>query len=154
MPTDRPGAAGYSGTPLPKKLGVAPGTTLRLHDAPEDFEATLGPLPEGSRVRRAGRSPGDLGLWFVRSRRDLERFVARRAAAIPPRGLWIAWPKKASGVPTDVTESDVRDAGLLHGLVDYKICAVDAVWSGLKFAKRRQPPRSRPQRRAAKETHR
>jgi hypothetical protein len=133
---------GYSGTPLPKKLGLAPGGTLRLHEAPDDFETTLGPLPEGARVLRAGRGPGDLGLWFVRSRRDLERGVARRAAGIPPKGLWIAWPKKASGVPTDVTESDVRDAGLAHGLVDYKVCAVDVVWSGLKFA-RRKPKENR-----------
>lgn len=129
--------AGYSGTPLTRKLGMAPGTTLRLHDAPGDFERTLGPIPEGSRVVRAGRAPGDLGLWFVRSRRDLARGVGRRAAGIPSKGLWIAWPKRASGVVTDVTESDVRDAGLRHGLVDYKVCAVDAVWSGLKFAKRK-----------------
>ena len=143
MPTKRP-SSGYSGTPLPKKLGMAPGTTLRLHDAPGNFETTLGPLPEGSRLLRGGRARGDLGLWFVRSRRDLERGVARRAAGIPPKGLWVAWPKKASGVPTDLAGSDVRRAGLAHGLVDYKICAVDAVWSGLKFAPRRNP----------KETHR
>ena len=90
-------------------------------------------------MRRSG-GRGDLSLWFVRSRRDLRRGAARRVAGIPSRGLWIAWPKKASGVPTDVTESDVRAAGLSHGLVDHKICAVNAVWSGLKFAPRRKDP--------------
>jgi hypothetical protein len=143
MPTDRrspaPSPAGYSGTPLPKKLGLPPGGTLRLHRAPDGFETTLGTLPERARVLRSG-GRGDLSLWFVRSRRDLDCGVARRADGIPSRGLWIAWPKKTSGVATDVTESDVRAAGLSHGLVDYKICAVDAVWSGLKFAPRRKAP--------------
>ena len=133
------GPAGYSGTPLPKKLGVKPGTRLVLFGAPPGFETALGALPDGARMRRGGSATADLAVWFVQSRADLARRIRGRAAAIPPGGIWIAWRKKASGVASDVGEADVRAAGLAAGLVDYKICAVDHTWSGLKFQARRSP---------------
>jgi len=136
--------AGYSGTPLPKKLGVKPLSRLALFGAPEGFPRTLGTLPDGARLVRGGAS-ADLAVWFVRSRADLRRDIARRARAIPAGGLWIAWRKQSSGEAGDVGEGDVRAAGLAAGLVDYKICAVDGTWSGLKFATRRAPAATRRQ---------
>lgn len=129
--------AGYSGTPLPKKLGVKPGSRLVLFGAPGGFETTLGALPEGARVRRGGTSQADLAVWFVETRAELRRGITGRAGAIPSGGLWIAWRKQSSGAASDVGEADVRAAGLAAGLVDYKICAVDHTWSGLKFQTRR-----------------
>lgn len=131
------GPAGYSGTPLPKKLGVKPGSRLVLFGAPSGFETTLGALPEGARLRRGGRAEADLAVWFVETLAVLRRGIQQRAGAIPPGGLWIAWRKQASGAASDVGEADVRAAGLAAGLVDYKICAVDHTWSGLKFQTRR-----------------
>ena len=128
--------AGYSGTPLPKKLGIKPGFTVGLSGAPKDFEKTLGLLPVGVTLRRPARGRCDLLIWFPASRKDLERRVEKMGAAAGPGGIWIAWPKQASGVATDLTQTAVRGAGLDHGLVDYKICAIDATWSGLKFARR------------------
>jgi len=129
--------AGYSGTPLPRKLGIKPGFTVHLVDAPDGFETALGALPAGASLRRTGRRPADLVVWFVRSVAALDHGIVARAAATGPGGLWIAWPKKASGVRTDVTQAEVRAAGLDHGLVDYKIAAIDATWSGQKFARRK-----------------
>lgn len=127
---------GYAGTPLPKKLGIRPGTTLALVGAPRDFERTLGSLPTGVTVkRRAG--PADLTIWFVRRRRDLEHRIGRMTEIVADRHLWIAWPKQSSGVASDLTQADVRRLGLAHDLVDYKIAAIDETWSGLKFARRR-----------------
>ena len=128
--------AGYSGTPLPKKLGIKPGFTVGLSGAPKDFEKTLGQLPQGVTLRRPARGRCDLLIWFPASRKDLKRRVEKMGAAAGPGGIWIAWPKQASGVETDLTQTAVRGAGLDHGLVDYKICAIDATWSGLKFARR------------------
>ncbi len=133
------GAAGYSGTPLPKKLGIKPGAIVGLLGAPAGFEATLGPLPDGARLRRNPRGRVDLLLWFVGARRDLERRAAAVARRIEHGGLWICWPKKASGAASDVDGDAVRRAGIAHGLVDHKVCAVDATWSGLRFARRRSP---------------
>lgn len=128
--------AGYSGTPLPKKLGIKPGSTVSLVGAPPDFEKTLGALPDGVTLcRRRGKA--DLVLWFTQSSKELVRDVERMGALAGAGGLWIIWPKKASGVKTDVTETTVREAGLGAGLVDYKVCAVDATWSGLRFARRK-----------------
>ena len=130
------GPDGYSGTPLPKKLGIRAGAVVLLLDAPEGLEATLGKLPEGASLRRrAGRSC-DLALWFVRSRKELEGRFERTAKAAGEAGIWIAWPKKTSGVATDLTEDVVRERGLARGLVDIKVCAIDATWSGLRFARR------------------
>lgn len=132
----RSALAGYSGTPLPKKLGVQPNSVLTLLGAPPDFPRTLGPLPVAVTVRNRLQAGCGLVLWFVRARRELDTRIARLAQAIGSEGVWIIWPKQASGVATDVTQSIVRAAGLAHGLVDYKICAVDATWSGLKFARK------------------
>jgi CheY-like chemotaxis protein len=130
--------AGYSGTPLPKKLGIGRGSLVALLGAPENFEATLGKLPEGARTKRVARSGADVILLFAKSRAELERRFPKAAKALAEGGrLWIAWPKKASGVATDLTETFVRAHGLGNRFVDYKICAVDETWSGLCFARRR-----------------
>ena len=129
---------GYSGTPLPKKLGIKPGSTVALSGAPRDFERTLGRLPDSVTLRRQVRGRCDRVLFFVKRVSDLERGVKRMESALAEGGgLWIAWPKKASGVATDLTQSDVRRIALASGLVDYKICAIDATWSGLLFARRK-----------------
>jgi hypothetical protein len=128
----------YSGTPLPKKLGIKPNITVLLLGAPADFEQKLGVPPPGTRLSRAART-ASLVMLFVRSAAELEK---RLPAAIgrmgDPGGLWICWPKKASGSQTDVNERSVRERGLAAGLVDYKICAVDETWSGLLFARRKK----------------
>ena len=129
--------AGYSGTPLPKKLGIKPSSVVALVGAPQGFEDTLGELPDGVSLRRGARGRRDLTIWFTRSLKDLERRVERLAALVGDGGLWIAWPKKASGLATDLTQAHVRKAGLARGLVDYKICAIDETWSGLKFSRRK-----------------
>ena len=128
--------AGYSGTPLVKKLGIKPESSLALLGAPLRFRAELVGLPAGVRISTRAAGQPDLVVWFVQRRRDLEARVDR-VGRLMGSGLWIAWPKKASGVPTDVTEDLVRGAGLAHGLVDYKVCAINETWSGLKFARRK-----------------
>jgi hypothetical protein len=132
MPT-----AGYSGTPLIRKLGIRAGDTISLIHAPADYEELVGPLPEGAKVR-ARLSAGTRFLHlFCRDRSTLERELTRAKRALAMDGmLWISWPKKTSGVATDVTETIVRETGLAAGLVDVKICAVDETWSGLKFVYR------------------
>jgi CheY-like chemotaxis protein len=129
--------AGYSGTPLPKKLGIKENSVVALVSAPEGFAQTLGELPAGTKLVGPGRRGRcDIVLWFLRSRRGLERGMKAMAARTGPRRLWILWPKKASGLQTDLAEAVVREAGLAAGLVDFKICAVDATWSGLAFTTR------------------
>ena len=137
-------AAGYSGTPLPRKLGIKPGARLGLIGAPEGFDQTLGELPDGVAVRRRLRGPLDVIVAFYVDRSELERRLpALRGALAPAGGLWIAWPKRASGVTTDVSETVVRELGLAAGLVDNKVCAIDATWSGLRLVYRlRDRPRS------------
>jgi hypothetical protein len=130
---------GYSGRPLPRKLGIKPRAVVGLLAAPRGFRETLGELPEGARVASGIRGRRDTILWFVRSRRILERGVATLAGRDDFRGMWVLWPKKASGVRADLGQQDVRRLGLAAGLVDYKICSVDAVWSGLLFARRAVP---------------
>jgi hypothetical protein len=133
-----PAPEGYSGTPLPKKLGVKAGSIVALVGAPEGFLDTLGPLPGGATLRRGTRGPFSVGLLFVRSRAELaRRFPAAAKAMGSPGALWIAWPKKASGVVTDLDENVVRAVGLAASLVDYKVAAIDATWSGLCFARRK-----------------
>ncbi len=141
-------AAGYSGT-LPKKLGIRPGSTVALLGAPRRFvETTLRPLPRGVVLRSDSRCPFRVGLLFARSRADLgRRFASATAAMADSCALWIAWPKKASGVATDLDEGVVRDVGLAAGLVDYKVAAIDATWSGLCFARRRVTRSEEPERR-------
>ena len=126
--------AGYSGTPLPKKLGIKEDSKVGVVGAPEGFTQTLGALPDRASLRR-GATNADLVLWFVRSRRQLERGLERYRELDMP--VWMIWPKQASGVRTDLTQNVVRKAGLAAGLVDYKVCAVDETWSGLLFRRRR-----------------
>ena len=125
--------AAYAGTPLTKKLGIKPGSVVVLIGAPEEFEQTLGPLPEGAVLKEGARGRCDLVLWFARSRREVERRVRRLGGFAGPDGLWIAWPKKASGVSSDLSQAVVRQIGLSAGLVDYKVCSIDETWSGLRF---------------------
>jgi hypothetical protein len=133
------GTAGYSSTPLPRKLGIRPGHVVRLVDAPDGLERIFVPLPDGASVRHGLRGRADMTICFLRSRRDLVRRIERMALEAQSGGLWLAWPKKSSGMRTDISESDVRSAGLGAGLVDFKICAIDPTWSGLRFAPRRAP---------------
>jgi hypothetical protein len=129
--------AGYSGTPLPQKLGVKPGARLALLRAPAGFERALNPLPEGVRLRMQARGAQDIVLFFATRRAELERrFDALARAVAPAGGLWIAWPKRTACVATDLREGIVRELGLAHGLVDNKVCAVDDTWSGLRFVYR------------------
>ena len=129
--------AGYSGTALVRKLGIRPGARLGLLGAPARFEVTLGKLPQGVAVRRRASGPLDVIVAFHAHRGELERRLpALRAALDLDGGLWIAWPKRASGVETDITEKVVRELGLAAGLVDNKVCAIDETWSGLRFVYR------------------
>jgi len=129
--------AGYSGTPLPKKLGIRPGSTVRLVGAPRDFDTTLSPLPEAVTLRRRGEGPRDLTIWFIRRLRELEHGIERMAGRVTTDKLWMVWAKQTSPLAADVSERAVRAAWLDHGLVDFKICAVDADWSGLLFSRRK-----------------
>ena len=129
--------AGYSGTPLPQKLGVKPGMRLALVRAPVGFERELNPLPDGVRLRTQARGAQDVVVFFATRRAELERRFDGLARAIAPAGgLWIAWPKRTACVATDLREGIVRELGLAHGLVDNKVCAVDDTWSGLRFVVR------------------
>jgi hypothetical protein len=132
-----PGAmAGYSGTPLPKKLGIKANTTVALIGAPTGFESKLDPLPEGVRVRRRP-GPADRVLLFVDTEAGLAEWFDVAAGSVEDGGaLWLIWPKKTSGIARDLGEAQVRKFGLAAGWVDYKICAVDETWSGLQFARR------------------
>jgi hypothetical protein len=130
--------AGYSGTPLPRKLGFKPGMTAAFLDAPEQLDALLGDL-DGVAVKRSLRGRADLVLCFVTARRDIERRKDRLREAIAPAGMvWVCWPKRAAKVATDVTEDVVREVLLPTGLVDVKVAAVDETWSGLKLVVRKE----------------
>ena len=127
---------GYSGTPLPKKLGIKEEHRLALLGAPAEVD--LGVLPPGVTIVRRAGGKADVIVSFHTVRRDFERRLpALRAMMEPAAGLWIAWPKKASKVATDMTEDVVREVALPTGLVDNKVCAIDAVWSGLRLVIRR-----------------
>jgi hypothetical protein len=131
-------AAGYSGTPLARKLGLKPQARLGLVSAPQGFEAELGELPPGVVVRRRLRGTLDVIVAFSTRRSELERRLpVWRAALDPDGGLWLAWPKRTSGLPTDLGDGIVRELGLAAGLVDNKVCAIDATWSALRFVYRR-----------------
>ncbi len=127
--------AGYSGTPLPKKLGIKPGHRVALVAAPSGFSDVLGGLHEGVQIVRGlrGSKSFDVIVWFVKRRSDLDKRLSSIAGRLDPTGgLWVAWPKQASGVATDVNGNTVREAVLASGLVDNKICAIDETWSGLR----------------------
>jgi hypothetical protein len=128
----------YAGTPLPKKLGIRPGITLALLGAPKDFDKTLGKLSTDVHVVYRAGNNAELILSFVKSVAELKRrFPAAKRTLAPKGALWIAWPKKTSGIKSDLTQQIVREYGLSNGLVDYRICAIDATWSALRFAHRR-----------------
>lgn len=131
--------AGYSGKALVQKIGLKEGHRLALANEPDGFIRELAPLPDGVTVVTGGDKPLDCVILFAGEARNLGARISRWAARLAPAGmLWVAWPKKASKVVTDVTEALVRDTGLGAGLVDVKICAVNDVWSGLKFVRRRK----------------
>jgi hypothetical protein len=126
--------AGYSSTPLPKKLGIKEGSRIALINAPKDFQRELGALPEKAVFVARLTKPPDIVLLFVLSERALLRDFSKVAEKLATNGMiWVAWPKKTSGVATDLTFNRVQRIGLDSGLVDVKICAIDDVWSGLKF---------------------
>ena len=138
--------AGYSGTPLPKKLGIKDGHFVFFSGAPKDFGATLGALPKGVTVSsRLSRGPVHVIVLFAKSIAALKKSFAPAARMLDKAGgLWVAWPKKASGVATDLDENVVRAVGLGAGLVDNKVCAIDATWSGLRFVYRVEDRPARP----------
>jgi hypothetical protein len=136
--------AGYSGTPLPKKLGIKEGSSVAFSSAPPGFAAALGPLSDAVTVKGRVAGPLDVAVAFFTRRAALERRLGSLARAIhPDGGLWVAWPKRSSGVKTDLTEDVVRELGLAAGLVDNKVCAIDETWSGLRLVYRlRDRPRA------------
>lgn len=129
--------AGYSGKPLAQKLGVKPGVTVAALNAPRHYRALLRPLPAGARIQpKLGRAAPFIHFLSKRRAELARRFPALARALTRDGTLWISWPKGTSGVATDLTEDVVRTIGLATGLVDVKVCAVDDVWSGLKFVRR------------------
>lgn len=131
--------AGYSGTPLARKLGIAAGASVLIQGAPTGFRTLLDALPEGVRFQRRLTSETDLVLLFHKRRQDLTtRLRSARRALRPDAAVWVSWPKKSSGVATDITEDTIREIALPLGFVDVKVCAVDEVWSGLKLVVRKE----------------
>ncbi len=129
--------AGYSGTPLAKKLGIKPGSVVAVLDEPAEFRPSLDPIPDDVVFRPSLRGRPDLVIGFFTSGAKLRaRLPALCRAIYPDAGLWVAWPKQSSGVATDINENDVRALGLDAGIVDIKVCAIDETWSGLRFAHR------------------
>ena len=132
--------AGYSGTPLLKKLGVKEGSRVAVIKAPAGFVSSLPELPFGATLTQRGNAKADVVVWFIKSSADLAG-IASAIQRMPDGGgmLWAAWPKKASGVVTDLTEDVIRAAALRAGLVDTKVCAIDDTWSGLRLSRRKKP---------------
>lgn len=129
--------AGYSGRPLATKLGISEGIDLLLLDPPDGFEAMLGPLPRGARIKKRAAGKSRIVILFARSQHDLAKCLGKASNLMAEGGsLWIAWQKKASGAGSDLTQAKVRRKGLDSGLVDYRICSIDGIWSGLRFARR------------------
>jgi len=127
----------YSGTPLHRKLGIGEGAAVALLDAPDGFPALLEPLPGGVELRRAARGRVDVVVLFVTSRARLaRRFPAAVGAIGPAGGVWVAWPKRSAGVPTDLDFAFVQRVGLDAGLVDNKTAAIDATWTSVRFVVR------------------
>jgi hypothetical protein len=130
---------GYSGTPLGKKLGFKPGFRVYCDGAPSNYASLLAPIPEGVTMLKRPGNNLDLVHIFADRKRELDRKIPLMMGRIKPEGMvWVSWPKKASKVPTDITEDTVRAIALPLGLVDVKVCAVDEVWSGLKLVIRRE----------------
>jgi hypothetical protein len=127
--------AGYSGTPLTKKLGIKPNSrVVVVGDVPDEYMSWLGPLPEGASIAGKGKSPFEAVHVFVSKRADLVRHLEHLRKTLAPDGyVWVSWPKRASKVPTNVTEDVIREVALPLGFVDVKVCAVSEIWSGLKL---------------------
>jgi hypothetical protein len=130
-------SGGYSGTPLPKKLGIKEASTVVLVSAPDRFDQTLGQLPHGVRLRHGNRGAREITIWFVTSCKELERRFEAIAGSVGEGTLWVAWPKQSSDLAGDLAEDGVRDVALPRGLVDTKVCAIDETWSGLRLTRRR-----------------
>lgn len=130
-------SVGYSGRPLAVKLGLKPASTLVLLDAPDGVEGTLAPLPEDMTIRHGNRGRREMTIWFVTHRSAFEQRLAAVAKSVGEGTLWMAWPKRSSGVDTDMTEDVIREVALPAALVDSKVCAIDETWSGLRLTKRR-----------------
>ena len=132
--------AGYSGTPLPKKLGIKDGFRVALLGAPAGFDALLGQLPLGVSILRRAGSDADVIVLFETKFSKLKTDFAKAKKMMPANGgmLWVAWPKKAAKMDTDLDENLIRDFGLAQGVVDTKVCAIDEKWSGLRFSRRRR----------------
>ena len=131
--------AGYSGTPLPKKLGVKEGSRVAWLSAPGHFDALLGELPDGVSVARRLSGGIDVLVQFATSRAELRRRLPKLKDAVFPAGAaWVSWPKRSSGVATDITEDTIREDALPLGLVDVKVAAIDETWSGLKLVVRKE----------------
>lgn len=126
--------AGYSETPLIKKLGIKDGMSVHIVNAPQNFEKELGTMPEGAGIVPLQRAKLDFILIFVKTQAELRRRLAQLRPKLSQNGMiWIAWPKKSSGLKTDLSFASVQEMGLASGVVDMKICAINDVWSGLKF---------------------
>jgi Protein of unknown function (DUF3052) len=135
--------AGYSGTPLTKKLGIKVGSRVFAHGAPSNYKKLLAPLPDGVTMVARMSAETDIAHLFATRRADLAREIKVVLGKMPHDGvIWVSWPKKSSKVPTDVTEDTIREVALPLGLVDIKVCAVDEVWSGLKLVIRRENRKS------------
>ncbi len=120
-----------------RKLGITARAVVALVGAPRGFDRTLGSLPEGVTLSRQAHRRCDLIIWFTKTQRELEGRVGRLGALAGRGGMWIVWPKKVSGVTSDLSQAAVRRVGLAAGLVDYKVCAIDATWAGLRFSPRK-----------------
>ena len=131
--------AGYSGTPLARKLGLKAGSNVALIGAPKDYADLVAPAPEGMRVGGRVASATDIVHVFATRRPELERFLLGCRAKLKPNAvIWVSWPKKSAKVPTDITEDVIREIALPLGFVDIKVCAVTDVWSGLKLVLRKE----------------
>ncbi len=138
MPTAK-SPAGYSGTPIAKKLGITDETRLLPIGAPKNYPELLAPIPDGLRFETTPGKSVDVAHLFVAWRKDLEKHLASlRKKLRPDAAVWVSWPKKAAKLPTDVTEQTIRDVALPMGWVDIKVCAVDEIWSGLKLVVRKE----------------
>jgi hypothetical protein len=136
---------GYSGTPLPKKLGIKPGFRVQLVSAPAEVQTELREALTSCAIARDGKRKSndnrndslDFAIIFTKSQAELKQEFRRLAKLLQPAGmLWVSWPKKSSGVASDLDDNRVREIGLAAGLVDVKVCAVTEIWSGLKFVRR------------------
>ena len=133
------GSPGYSGTPLARKLGIVSGARVAVVNEPAGYRDWLAPLPEGVRFEKRVTATTDIAHLFVDRRADLQRLLdSSRAVIAPAAAVWVSWPKKASKVPTDITEDTLRELALPLGFVDVKVCAVSDTWSGLKLVIRKE----------------